>query len=172
MYECRHILSVSSTGEGGDEGMVVGGSGKEAGGKIRTRVVYIIEDEAGVQRALGRLMKAAGLSSRGFESVEEFMATEIRAEDSCVVADIDLGGSTSLDLPSRLEQAGLTLPVIFITAWDSREIREQVRRAGGAGYFRKPVDDQALIDAINWAIGAVEARQFVWKTQQESEETP
>lgn len=151
--------------------MGAGGSGKEACGKARTRVVYIIEDESGVLRALGRLLKAAGLSSEGFASVEEFMTTEIRAAGSCVVADVDLGGSTSLDLPRRLEQAGLKLPVIFITAWDSPEIREQVRRAGGAGYFRKPVDDQALIDAIHWAIGGVGTRPFAWKTQQESEET-
>ena len=100
------------------------------------------------------------------------MTTEIRAAGSCVVADIDLGGSTSLDLPSRLEQVGLTLPVIFITAWDSPEIREQVRRAGGAGYFRKPVDDQALIDAIHWAISGVRTRQFVRKAQQANEEKP
>jgi CheY-like chemotaxis protein len=44
------------------------------------------------------------------------------------------------------------LPVIFLTAFDSEEIREQAKAQGGLGYFRKPVDDQALLDSIQWAL--------------------
>lgn len=44
------------------------------------------------------------------------------------------------------------MPVIFITAFDSKEIRQQAKEAGAAGYLRKPVDDQALLDTIHWAL--------------------
>jgi len=46
---------------------------------------------------------------------------------------------------------GIDIPVIFLTAFDSNEVRQQARKAGAAGYFRKPVDDQALLDTIRWA---------------------
>jgi len=111
-----------------------------------------VEDEPSVRRSLRRLMKSAGLSAKVFEGMEQFMSAEIETRDACVVADIDLGGSTALELPARLKQSGRALPVIFITAWDSPEMRERVRAAGGAGYFRKPIDDQALLDAIEWAV--------------------
>ena len=118
--------------------------------------VYIVEDEPSIRRSLQRLFNAAGLSARAFEGVEEFMSADIQTRDACVVADIDLGRSTALGLPARLKQSGRVLPVLFITAWDSPEMRESVRAAGGVGYFRKPVDDQALIDAIEWAISSGE----------------
>ena len=114
--------------------------------------VYILEDEASVRRALERLLTTAGLSVLVFESVEEIMAADIDTQAACVLADMDLGGTTTLDLPRQLRQADKPVPVIFVTAWDSPEVREKVRLAGGAGYFRKPVDAQALIDAIEWVI--------------------
>lgn len=114
--------------------------------------VYILEDEASVRRALERLLTTAGLSVLVFESVEEIMAADIDTRAACVLADMDLGGTNTLDLPRKLGQAHKSVPVIFVTAWDSPEVREKVRLAGGAGYFRKPVDAQALIDAIEWVI--------------------
>jgi FixJ family two-component response regulator len=131
-----------------------GGTGP--GGNDPVSTVYIVEDEQTVRRALERLLTSADLSVCAFECVEAFMAADLETRAACVLADIDLGGTTTLDLPRRLKQAGKPLPVIFVTAWDSPEVRERVRLAGGAGYFRKPVDDQALIDAIQWAISGAQ----------------
>ena len=115
--------------------------------------VYVIDDEPSVQRALLRMLRSAGLSGIGFSSVADFEASNIAGTNACVVADVHMPGNSAIDLPGRLEQRGLKLPVIFITGRDSGETRRRVRRAGAAGYFRKPVDDQALIDAIRWVIG-------------------
>jgi FixJ family two-component response regulator len=120
--------------------------------------VYIVEDEPSVRRSLQRLLNSAGLSVHVFKGVEELVSAELETRDACVIADIDLGGSTALGLPARLKESGRALPVIFITAWDSPETRASVRVAGGAGYFRKPVDDQALLDAIEWAISGAERK--------------
>lgn len=134
----------------GDGGTPVGRDVGETSEAKRT--VYIVEDESCVQRALVRLMRAAGMRAEAFSGVEELLAASIEREAACAVVDVDLDRATSLELPDRLRRGGLAMPVIFITAWDSPQMREKIRLAGGAGYFRKPVDDQALIDAIKWAI--------------------
>ena len=126
--------------------------------------VYVVEDERSVRRALERLLTAAGISVQVFPSVEALLGADIESTKACVLADFDLGGTTSLDLPRLLREADKPLPVLFITAWDSPEIREKVRSAGGAGYFRKPIDDQALVDAIEWAISGAGAESEVRTT--------
>ncbi len=114
--------------------------------------VYIIDDDSSVQRALLRLMRSAGLNANAFTSIDDFLAVDISANDACVVADVHMSGIDPLDLPSLLEKKGLSPPVIFITASDTPETRSRVRKAGAAGYFRKPIDSQALIDLIHWAL--------------------
>ena len=80
------------------------------------------------------------------------MRFEFTDENSCVVSDVQFPGKSGLELPVMLDRAGHHLPVIFVTAHDTPETRDRAQRIGGAGYFRKPVDDQALLDAIVWAI--------------------
>lgn len=133
---------------------MVRGSPKRFNGPMTSgAIVYIVDDEVPVQKAFARLMHSAGLDSVTFSSIDEFLGADIRAQQACVIADVHMPGSNALELPSRLSQRGLDLPVIFVTAEDTDQTRERVRCAGGVSYFRKPVDDQALIDAINWAIG-------------------
>lgn len=115
--------------------------------------VYIIDDEPAVCTAYARLVRAARMQPRTFASVGEFMAATVADEGACVVSDVRLSGASGLELPGRLARAGRSLPVIFVTAHDTPETRDSARRVGAAGYFHKPVDDQALLDAITWAVG-------------------
>ncbi|VUX55791.1 Response regulator receiver protein [uncultured Woeseiaceae bacterium] len=115
-------------------------------------MVYVIDDDSSVRRAMLRLMRSAGLNASAFSSVDEFLAVDFSADNTCVVADVHMSGIDPLDLPSLLEKKGKSPPVIFITANDTPETRSRVRKAGAAGYFRKPVDGQALIDLIHWAL--------------------
>jgi FixJ family two-component response regulator len=114
--------------------------------------VYIVEDDASVRRAMSRLMRSAGLSEAAFANVKEFVAADIEDTNACVVADVRMPGASGLDLPEILAGRGNQLPVIFVTAQDTEVTRERARNVGAAGYFRKPVDDQALIDSIHWAL--------------------
>jgi FixJ family two-component response regulator len=113
--------------------------------------VYVIDDEPTAREALVRLCRSAGLEASGFGSVDDFLAAEIPPGDACVVADIRMPGTVGTRLPALLAERHRTLPVIFITAYDTPESREQARNAGALGYFRKPVDGQALLDAISFA---------------------
>ena len=74
------------------------------------------------------------------------------AANSCVIADVQMPGGNGLQLPQHLRQNGLSLPVILLTAQDTAEMRTLAKREGISAFFRKPVDDQALIDAIEWAV--------------------
>ena len=116
--------------------------------------VFIVDDEPSIRTALERLCRSAGHTGTSFESAEAFLTATVDDRDACVVTDIHLAGLSGLKLPERLRALDRNIPVIFITAFDSPETRAEARRVGGAGYFRKPVDDQALLDAIDWALGA------------------
>ena len=115
--------------------------------------VFIIDDEASIRTALVRLCHSAGFVGRSFESVEDFLTANLADEGACVVADIRMPGDSGLGLPSRLRALSRKLPVIFMTAFDTPKTRAEARLAGAAGYFRKPVDDRALLDAIEWSLG-------------------
>jgi FixJ family two-component response regulator len=115
-------------------------------------VIYIIDDDKSVLRAMQRLIKSTGMDVETFVSVQEFLAFKYRDRDACMIVDIKLHGKSGLELPEKLRDIGSPLPVIFITGFDTPETREQAKRCGAVGYFRKPIDDQALLDSIQWAL--------------------
>jgi FixJ family two-component response regulator len=115
-------------------------------------IVYIVDDEPSICTAYARLARSAGMQARTFASVDDFLESDISDENACVVSDVQMPGVSGLELPTSLERAGHRLPVIFVTAHDTPETRDRAERVGAAGYFRKPVDDQALLDAIAWAL--------------------
>ncbi len=117
--------------------------------------IYIIDNETSVSEAYARLVRSAKMLPRTFASVDEFMHTDLVDANACVISDVRMPGISGLELPSLLTRAGRTLPVILVTAHDTQEVRDNARRVGAAAYFRKPVDDQALLDAIAWALGAI-----------------
>lgn len=120
-------------------------------------LVYIVDDEPSICTAYARLVRSAKMQPRTFASVEEFMRADFSDENACVVSDVQFPGKSGLELPVMLGRAGRHLPVIFVTAHDTPETRDLAQRFGAAGYFRKPVDDQALIDAIVWAVDSQRA---------------
>jgi FixJ family two-component response regulator len=114
--------------------------------------VYVVDDDESVRNSLKMLLLSAGMKAITFESSEAFLASDIRERDTCVVTDFKMPGIGGLVLQQRLREKGVRTPVIFLTAFDSREDRQRAFRSGAAGFFRKPVDDQALLDSIRWAL--------------------
>jgi len=115
-------------------------------------VVHLIDDDEPNRRALTRLMRSAGMQGIAYASVAEFLASDFEQSGACIVADVHMPEDNSLSLPERLRESGVSMPVIFITGDYSAETRERIREAGGRAYFGKPVDDQALLDMIRWAV--------------------
>jgi FixJ family two-component response regulator len=75
------------------------------------------------------------------------------SQGACIVVDIQMPGLTGFDLQEELLAKKIRVPTIVISAMDDAETRERARKLGAAAFFRKPVDGQALIDSIHWAMG-------------------
>jgi FixJ family two-component response regulator len=116
-------------------------------------VVYLIDDDESVRRALQRLLRSAGFEVKAFSSGEAFLQSENLDVGACIVLDIRMPGLTGFDLQEKLASRGIRIPVITVSAFDDAETRERARKLGAVAFFRKPVDGQALIDAIHWATG-------------------
>jgi FixJ family two-component response regulator len=114
--------------------------------------VYIVDDDESVRTALSRLMRSAGIESRAYQSSERFLA-EVRNEGhACILMDITMPRMNGMELVARLKEKGIAFPVIAVSARDDDETRRLARDLGVHFFLRKPVDDQALIDAINWVV--------------------
>ena len=116
-------------------------------------MVYLIDDDESVRRALQRLLRSAGLDVKAFSSAKEFLENADLGERACIVLDIQMRGLTGFDLQERLASKGIRIPVIAVSAHDDAKTRERARDLGATAFFRKPVDGEALIDAIKWAMG-------------------
>jgi FixJ family two-component response regulator len=114
--------------------------------------VYVIDDDASVRKSFARLLRSANLDVEAFASPEEFLASPIQTVRACILVDLRMRGATGFDLQKRILELDISLPVIVISASDDEQVRETARRLGAVSFFRKPVDDQALLDAVLWAI--------------------
>src|SRR5262245_33282955 len=114
----------------------------------RSFLVALIDDEASVRKAIGRLLTAAGLTVEAFGSGQEFLDSLARRQPDCVVLDLHMPGLTGLAVQQELARAGVEAPVVIITAFDEPESRVQCLAAGAAAYLLKPLDEGTLLDAI------------------------
>ena len=117
-------------------------------------LIYVVDDDASVRQALKMLLTSANMEVRTFEQAKDLLKCEFREEKVCLIADIKMKGLGGIELQQKLAKRGIKIPTIFLTAVDSNEIRQQAKQAGAAGFFRKPVDDQALLDTIQWALSS------------------
>jgi FixJ family two-component response regulator len=118
----------------------------------RRSIIYVIDDDESVRRAFERLLRSADLDVKTFSSGEEFLQSGDRSDNACIILDIRMPGLTGFELQEKLASKGIRIPVIVVSAHDDAEIRGRARELGAISFFRKPVDDQALLDGIHWAI--------------------
>ena len=115
----------------------------------------VVDDDASVCRALGRLLRAAGYAAQTFASAEEFLRRQGQGQGQgrpdCLVLDVQLPGLSGLDLQKSLATAGDSLPIVFITGASDPAARVQALANGAAGFLLKPIDGVALLDAVSRA---------------------
>ncbi len=115
-------------------------------------MIYVIDDDESVRKAFKRLLRSASYEVEIFSSAEEFLENQKPNKSSCIVIDMKMPGMTGFDLQQKLKAQGTRIPVIVVSASDDAQVREQAREMGAVAFFRKPIDDQAFLDAISWAI--------------------
>ena len=117
-------------------------------------LIYVVDDDISVRQALEMLFISADMKVLTFKSAEDLLKCKLRVEKTCLITDIKMKGLSGLELQQQLTQRGIKIPAIFLTAFDSNESRQRAKQAGAAGYLQKPVDDQALLDTIKWALSS------------------
>ena len=119
-------------------------------------MIFIVDDDDSVRKSLSRLMRSAGLAAQEFSSAEEFLAEMDGSHSGCVLLDITMPRLTGLQLQVELKNRSIDLPVIAISARDDADTRQMALQLGARFFFRKPVDDQALLDTIQWVLTSVQ----------------
>src|SRR5882724_10738488 len=112
-------------------------------------VVFVVDDDPSVRRAIQRLVESIGLQVELFASAQEFLRSKRPDAPSCLVLDIRLPG---LDFQRQLAEANIHIPIIFITAHGDIPMTVRAMKAGAVEFLTKPFRDQDLLDAIQIAL--------------------
>jgi FixJ family two-component response regulator len=113
--------------------------------------VAIVDDDASVRKALGRLLSAYSFDIITYGSAGDFLKALGVGQPQCLVLDLHMPDITGLDLQRHLLRSGIRIPTIIITAYDEPGVRERCYTAGAAAFLVKPLNDAILVDAINAA---------------------
>lgn len=110
--------------------------------------VFVVEDDSSMRNALKNLLRSVGLEARLFASAQEFLDDNRPDVPSCLILDVRLPGISGLDLQRELANAGIRIPIIFITAYGDIPMSVRAMKAGAVEFLTKPFRDQDLLDAI------------------------
>lgn len=122
-------------------------------------IVYLLDDEPEMLKALTRLLRAQGLQVLGFTSAGAFFAHERREGPACLVLDMAMPDIDGLQVQQRLRQCGDDLPVVFLTGHGDIPMSVRALKAGAEDFLTKPVNAADLREAIRAALGRASNRQ-------------
>jgi len=117
-----------------------------------TAVVFVIDDDAHVRASIQGLLKSVGLRSETFGTGQEFLRSKRPDTPSCLVLDVRLPGVNGLDFQRQLADAGVHIPIIFITGHGDIPMTVRAMKSGAVEFLTKPFRDQDLLDAIHQAL--------------------
>jgi two-component system response regulator FixJ len=125
--------------------------------ELRIRVA-VVDDDASVRKALGRLLRAAAFDLETFASGAELLAALDSFKPHCVILDLHMQDLNGLDIQRHLSRMGLATPVIVITGHDSPKARAESLALGAKAYLFKPIEAETLIATIQWAVATADIR--------------
>ena len=131
---------------------------------VREPIVFIIDDDASMRRALTNLFQSVGLEVEAFGSAPEMLQSKVPDVASCLVLDIRLPGLSGLDLQTELAGANIHIPIIFITGHGDIPMTVRAMKSGAVDFLTKPFRDQDLLDAVVKAIERDRNRREAEKT--------
>ena len=114
--------------------------------------VFIIDDDDSVRVSIADLLLSAGLESEAFATPQQFLGCRQADEPSCIVLDLRLPGMDGLEVQRALAEAGITTPIIFLTAFADVPTSVKAMKSGAMEFLTKPFDDQELLEAIYRAL--------------------
>ena len=114
--------------------------------------VFVIDDNAAVRKSIEGLLRSVGLHFDSFGTAQEFLSSKYSDGPSCLILDVELPGLNGLDLQRQLKDAGVNIPIIFITGHGDIPMSVRAMKYGAVEFLTKPFDDQELLDAIYQAL--------------------
>jgi FixJ family two-component response regulator len=114
--------------------------------------VFIIDDDPGVRDSIHDLLESVGLRSQSFATTQEFLRGKREDGPSCLVLDVRLPGMSGLDFQRKLAEAGVPIPIVFLTGHGDIPMTVQAMKSGAVAFLTKPFREQDLLDAIQQAL--------------------
>src|SRR5438876_3347555 len=138
-----------------------GGGGQ--GGRPMTEpapIVFVVDDDPSVRKALARLLKSALLPVEVFASAQEFLERPLPDAPACLILDVRMPGLDGLDLQSALAERNSSLPIIFVSGRGNIATAVRAMKGGAVDFLTKPVNDQELLMTVRRALARhAQARQ-------------
>jgi FixJ family two-component response regulator len=129
----------------------------------REPIVFVIDDDASMRRALTNLFQSVGLEVEVFGSAPELLQSKLPDAASCLVLDIRLPGVSGLDFQTELAKANIHIPIIFMTGHGDIPMSVRAMKGGAVDFLTKPFRDQDMLDAVVTAIERDRKRREVGK---------
>lgn len=123
-------------------------------------IIYIVDDEQGMRKALTRLLTLENFDARAYASGDEFLAAFNREATSCLILDVEMPGTNGLELQKRLSLEGITLPIIFLTGRGDISMSVRAMKGGAVDFLTKPVDDLDLLRAVRSSLDLAARRRL------------
>jgi FixJ family two-component response regulator len=114
--------------------------------------VFVVDDDPSVRASIKGLLKSANLGSESFGTAEEFLRNKRSDGPSCLVLDVSLPGVNGLDFQRQLADAGIQIPIIFVTGHGDIPMTVRAMKSGAVEFLTKPFEDQDLVNAIHQAL--------------------
>jgi FixJ family two-component response regulator len=123
-------------------------------------MVFVIDDDPSFRRSIQLLLESSGFDVGGFSSAEEFLRSKRPNLPACLILDVRLPRLSGLDLQRKLFEAGIQIPIIFMTGHGDIPMTVQAMKAGAVEFLTKPFREQELLDAIRRAIDSDRAARM------------
>ena len=115
--------------------------------------VFVVDTDDSVRASIQGMLKSVGLRSEGFGTAQDFLRRKRSDAPSCLVLDVRLPGVSGLDFQRELADAGIRIPIIFVTGHGDIPMSVRAMKSGAVEFLTKPFRDQELLDAIHHAFG-------------------
>lgn len=130
--------------------------------------VFVVDDDAGLRRAVARVIQSAGLAAETFGSADEFLRRLPYPGIGCVVLDVQMPGMSGVELQGLMASMDLDLPIVFLTAHGDVPTATQAMRKGATDFLQKPVDDEVLLATLRDSIERHRSQQVDRRRRQDA----
>ena len=114
-------------------------------------LISIVDDDPLAGDGIRELVEALGYNAVTFTSAEHFLQSDLIAETTCLITDLQMPGLNGLELQETLRSSGYQTPIILITAHPNEKLRTRALEAGAVGFLSKPFDEGSLIECLTVA---------------------